>query len=105
MMNEFSSLIIMSHPVGKSGTSLIFASGFFNSLIVASATSLILYGGISDDKVYPMPAVPFNRMIGNLAGRHIGSTAESSYDGFIDTFPSNSSNNAFAAKSDKVMSR
>ena len=83
--------MMISHPVGESGMRFTFALGFFKSLIVASATSFRLYGRQSDDSVYPIPFEPFNNTTGNFAGNVIGSTSESSWFGFIFTFPSNSS--------------
>ena len=44
-------------------------------------------------------------MVGNLAGNTIGSTDESSYDGFILTLPSNSSKNTSIANLDNLISR
>ena len=81
------------------------ALGFFMSFIVASAISLRLNGGISHDKVYPIPDVPFTSINGNLDGKQKGSKPVSSYVAIISTLPSNSLNNTSLAKLEIATSR
>ena len=53
----------------------------------------MLYGGISDERVYPIPEEPLRSINGNLAGNTKGSSVDPSYELCIATLPSNSSNN------------